>query len=231
MENNKSTLTNILKLQEDNNNYYIVKLKESLENRGWDSCGIGKTSGIEHYIRFGIAPRNGIYSISKLNEFVEQFEKLIGVNENNLSVSLADFRIKPNKKLFSKGVFCRAERAIKETLDIKSHTHHKSNYSLFLEVNDDYLIKNNEQKLMELFDVEKTSEEHKYFKSSVKDSEYDSTKENQDRSIHLRFFPDTKMLETTQNSIHKTDLHHRTSFSYDELRQLIGKENCKKLYS
>ncbi len=209
-----SKLEMLFAFQEKNPEYMFVKLKEDIHDRNefWrvGDGSFGNTSGIAHYLRFGVAPKKDIYSVNLLTNFLKYFDEKMETSKEN-SLYGSDFAIEDNTRIFSKkGIFTRGERSLRDTLDF---TAIKRTEYLF-DMNDKYISENKGEELKKLHLISRTISEQ-------------MEKEKASRDISLRFFPSIDMLNYTQN----TETHSHQKYTSQELIKIIGKENCNKLFN
>ena len=79
---NQYKLIKILEFQKENPDYLITKVIDKLSDGSYsfkNGEAFIHASGINHYVRFLVAPKKGIYSIPELNKFMNYYEKQIGI--------------------------------------------------------------------------------------------------------------------------------------------------------
>jgi hypothetical protein len=98
--------------------------------------------------------------------------------------------------------------------------HEENNF--ILTVADEYILNNKEDALMNLFSVNKSPGENKYFRNI----NYTRPIEDARRNIDIRFYPDSFLMNATQ-----CGEYNGFSFSYRQLNELVDKKTCRKIYS
>ncbi len=220
----KTYLEKILEFEKKNPDYSIVKLADNFDNENiYYPIGEGDMfSGVIHDMSFGIAPKEGIYSISKLNEFMEYFGKQIGIGEKTKYLLNRNFSIEGKKGFFSEPrIFCMGYKLFEEHLNINLSVRETTTF--YLEINDEYLLKNKKEDFKKLLNFNEVNS------GKNKRTQFETIKlkkEDGVRRIAINYFPDELILRNSKRRIRP----HNSSYNERDLLRLIGKENCNKIF-
>lgn len=243
-----SIIQKILDFKDNHEEYHIETLYDKFyeKNEFWTvrEGYFTNTSGLTHHVRLGVSPREGIYNIKELNDFMD---KLVAETEINKKITLENsnpesywnigynnyFQIYTEGLILKKKKFFRGNINVSEPINMvacKFPVGPKVNFA----IKDKYLINKKSDEVKEVLGIENISEEiipPEDFIKGVKneifeeeDIEYADVRF--DRSISLRVFPDSNMMKITQDS----DRQYMATYRRRELKGLIGKENAKKIF-